>query len=136
MSTLQKFLRCHTLLLTGQLGQDSLHILPIVVYLGMQWDGSIFINTVLPFGLRSAPKIFSALADTLEWIFRHNKVSHILHYLDDFYMAGPAHTLECKNASRHDHLFTWLPSSCRRSIITASFSRDFAGLSQDRDEIA
>ena len=27
-------------------------------------------DTVLPFGLRSAPKIFTALADTLEWVTR------------------------------------------------------------------
>ena len=48
--------------------------------LGMQWDNRIYIDTVLPFGLRSAPKIFSALVDTMEWIFRNNHVSHILHY--------------------------------------------------------
>lgn len=63
----------------------------------MQWDGSIFADTVLPFGLRSAPKIFSALADTLEWIFRHNDVSDILHYLDDFFTAGAAHSPQCQH---------------------------------------
>ena len=26
--------------------------------LGMQWEGNLYIDTVLPFGLRSAPKIF------------------------------------------------------------------------------
>ena len=59
----------------------------------MQWDGSIFIDTVL----RSAPKIFSALANTLEWIFRHNEVSHVLHYLDNFFTAGTAHSSQCKS---------------------------------------
>ena len=28
----------------------------------------LFVDTVLPFGLRSAPKIFTALADAVEWI--------------------------------------------------------------------
>ena len=28
--------------------------------LGMRWKGKLFIDTVLPFGLRSAPKIFTA----------------------------------------------------------------------------
>ena len=65
--------------------------------LAMQWDGSIFVDTVLPFGLCSTPKIFSALADTLEWIFRHNDVSHVLHYLDDFFTAGASHSAQCKN---------------------------------------
>ena len=29
--------------------------------LGMQWDGGVFVDTALPFGLRSAPKIFNTL---------------------------------------------------------------------------
>ena len=31
--------------------------------LGMQWEERVYIDTVLPFGLRSAPKIFCALSD-------------------------------------------------------------------------
>ena len=31
--------------------------------LGVSWNGAIYIDKVLPFGLRSAPKIFSAVAD-------------------------------------------------------------------------
>ena len=34
----------------------------------MQWDGKLYIDTALPFGLRSAPKIFNALADAIEWV--------------------------------------------------------------------
>ena len=33
--------------------------------LGMQWKGKLYIDTTLPFALRSAHKIFSALADAL-----------------------------------------------------------------------
>ena len=36
--------------------------------LAMQWEGMVYVDTALPFGLRSAPKIFNALADALEWI--------------------------------------------------------------------
>ena len=35
------------------------------VLLGMQWNGDTYIDTTLPFGLRSAPLIFSAIADAL-----------------------------------------------------------------------
>ena len=42
--------------------------------LGLSWKGDIFIDTVLPFGLRSAPKIFNSVADALEWIVRSNGV--------------------------------------------------------------
>ena len=38
--------------------------------LGMQRGGRTFLDTWLPFGLRSAPIIFTALADALEWIVR------------------------------------------------------------------
>ena len=31
------------------------------------WDSQIFINPMLPFGLRSAPKIFNTVADALNW---------------------------------------------------------------------
>ena len=34
--------------------------------LGMAWKGSWYMDTVLPFGLRSAPKIFNVVADTLQ----------------------------------------------------------------------
>ena len=36
--------------------------------LGVRWDGTVYIDRVLPFGLRSAPKLFSAVADALQWI--------------------------------------------------------------------
>ena len=63
--------------------------------LGMRWKEATYVDTVLPFGLRSAPKIFSALADSLEWILLHNNVSHILHYLDDFFTAGANESTQC-----------------------------------------
>ena len=36
--------------------------------LGMEWDGKWYVDTALLFGLSSAPKIFTALADGLIWI--------------------------------------------------------------------
>ena len=38
--------------------------------LGMKWQGNYFIDMALPFGLHSAPFIFSSVADLLEWILR------------------------------------------------------------------
>ena len=38
--------------------------------LGMRWEGALYIDTALPFGLRSAPKIFNAVADAVEWVAR------------------------------------------------------------------
>ena len=39
---------------------------------------------MLPFGLRSAPKIFNAVADAAEWCVAKENVPAIYHYLDDF----------------------------------------------------
>ena len=36
-------------------------------WLGMEWRGEVYMDGMLPFGLRSAPKIFNAVADGLEW---------------------------------------------------------------------
>ena len=57
--------------------------------LSVQWKGEIFIDTLLPFGLRSAPKIFSAVADALHWILSTKGIAHSLHfhYLDDYVMV-------------------------------------------------
>ncbi len=63
--------------------------------LGMSWRGEIFIDTVLPFGLRSAPKIFNAVADALEWVVRVNGVGEINYYLDDFLVLGTSGSEEC-----------------------------------------
>ena len=35
--------------------------------LGVTWKGHTYIDRALPFGLRSAPKIFSAVADMVAW---------------------------------------------------------------------
>ena len=61
----------------------------------MAWDKSLFIDTTLPFGLRSAPKIFTAVADAAEWIARQQGVTTILHYLDDFLVIGHPDSAEC-----------------------------------------
>ena len=55
--------------------------------LGMMWEGACYIDTALPFGLRSAPKTFSAIADALEWQVRREGVQAVLHYLDDFLLV-------------------------------------------------
>lgn len=63
--------------------------------LAMEWKGYVYIDTCLPFGLRSAPKLFNILADLLEWILREQGVSHLLHYLDDYLTMGPPNTPVC-----------------------------------------
>ena len=66
--------------------------------LGIQWGADTFVDTALPFGLRSAPKIFSAFADALAWILQSRGVVWQLHYLDDFLFLGPPSDNTCAAA--------------------------------------
>ena len=69
--------------------------------LGMRWRGNVCLDAALPFGLRSAPKIFSAVADALLWVMYEKGVTSELHYLDDFLLFGRPGTSECaRNLSR------------------------------------
>ena len=58
----------------------------------MVWDGCLFVDTALPFGLPSVLKIFSAVADAAKWILRQEGVETVMHYLDDFLHGGRAGT--------------------------------------------
>ena len=68
--------------------------------MGMHWRGDLFVDTALPFGLRSAPKIFTAVADAVEWIVREEGVDFVVHYLDDFLVMGAPGSDECAAALR------------------------------------
>ncbi len=66
--------------------------------LAMQCNGKWFLDTVLPFGLRSAPKIFNAIADGLEWILAQRGAALLVHYLDDFLLLGPPQSAHCSRS--------------------------------------
>ena len=61
-------------------------------------EGCWYIDTRLPFGLRSAPKIFNTLADALEWVLSQRGIESVLHYLDDFLILGPPESVRCQQA--------------------------------------
>lgn len=66
--------------------------------LGVNWQGETFQDTALPFGLRSAPIIFTAVADGLAWALTCEGLKYFIHYLDDFFFAGPPGSDECSRA--------------------------------------
>jgi len=49
--------------------KEAYHMIPVHfqdhLLFGIQWNGSVHIDRMLPFSLRSVPKIFSAVADGL-----------------------------------------------------------------------
>jgi hypothetical protein len=63
--------------------------------LGMEWKGQVFADPMLPFGLRSVPKIFNAVADAVERYPKSQGIAHLFHYLDDFTILGSPNSDEC-----------------------------------------
>ncbi len=56
--------------------------------LGMRWRDLVYVDTTLPFGLRSAPLLFTALADAALWVMARRGATHVFHYVDDFITMG------------------------------------------------
>ena len=63
--------------------------------LGIRWQGEVYIDTRLPFGLQSALIIFTALVDALEWIVKQQGARILLHYLENFIAVGPPDSPVC-----------------------------------------
>ena len=97
-------------------GKSAYRIVPVHPedrsLLGMCWNGDIFVDAALPFGLRSAPKVFNAIADAMEWMANEQGVSALWHYLDDYITCGVAGSNEyAANLSVLKRLCTFLEIS-------------------------
>ena len=64
--------------------------------LGIKWRDNAYIDHCIPFGLRSAPKLFNILADLLAWIMENAGISYLIHYLDDYLTMGPPQSIVCQ----------------------------------------
>ena len=64
--------------------------------LGVRWQDRCFCDGMLPFGLRSAPKVFTAFTDALEWCIYKEGVTEVYHYLDDFIIIGYPNSDQCE----------------------------------------
>ena len=60
----------------------------------VEWNGQLYVDPMLPFGLRSAPKIFNAVADALNWHLNQAGIKYVSHYLDDFIFVTPPESPE------------------------------------------
>lgn len=82
----EKIQQCGSGALLGKLDIKSAYrIIPVHpddrLLLGMKWKGQLFIDTALPFSLRSAPKIFNAVAcrcTTVDHAAKRNKIDRSL----------------------------------------------------------
>ena len=56
--------------------------------LGIYWQSRYYVDLYLLFGLRSSPFLFNQISEALQWILKHNYgLGHVLHILDDFFIA-------------------------------------------------
>ena len=62
--------------------KDAYRIVPVhpddYHLLGIAWDECVYVDRALPFGLCSAPKIFSAVADFIAWVLHQQGIPHQL----------------------------------------------------------
>ena len=76
--------------------------------LGTHWKGFYFVDTRLPFGLRSSPAIFNQFADAVCWSLQHNVgLRSVTHYSDDFFFVSSPNQLlalaDITTAEKHFH---------------------------------
>ena len=71
---------------------DDHHLLAIL------WEDQVYVDRALPFGMRSAPKLFAAVADALARALYQRGIKYLLHYLGDFLFLGSPHTEEAATA--------------------------------------
>ena len=73
--------------------RDAYRLIPIhpedCPFLGIQWRDGFDMDCQLPFGLASAPAIFSVVTDALEWILHQHGVRAILHHLMTSFSVVP-----------------------------------------------
>ena len=113
------------------------------ILLGMQWRDLIYVDTVLPFGLRSAPKIFTALVDGLEWIIQKRGVRYLFSSLPGWlYHHRRSQITGMFPEPRYNDLDmqrSWLPIRTRQSGRThdvSDFYRLRTGYSSSPDSSA
>ena len=63
----------------------------------------MFVDKILPFSLRSALLIFSAVADALQFMMIQNSKTFIDHYIDYFFTMGVPRSRECASNARIMH---------------------------------
>lgn len=79
--------------------------------LGIHWWDKFYADCCLLFGLHSVPYIFNEYVEALEWILQHNyHISNIIHYLDDFLIAGKPASEEC------DHALQVMLQVCKKMV--------------------
>jgi Reverse transcriptase (RNA-dependent DNA polymerase) len=73
-----------------------------------EWQGKFYVDMFLPFGLRTAPRIFNLFAEALHWIFETLQEWNVTHYLDDFLFVFPPDTDIAPLSAEFDRILSTL----------------------------
>jgi Reverse transcriptase (RNA-dependent DNA polymerase) len=68
------------------------------------WRGKYYVDTCLPFGLRTAPRIYNLFAEGIHWALQHNLNWNLSHYVDDFLGVFPPTTNLLKKSQDFDQI--------------------------------
>ena len=80
--------------------KSAFRLLPIdpkdFEFLGFKISNYYFVDKCLPFGCSLSCNLFEKFATFLEWeLKRRSNSENVVHYLDDFLVAGAAHSNDC-----------------------------------------
>ena len=77
--------------------------------MGTTWLKYYFVDTQLPFGLRSSPGIFNRFADAVCWIIQELfGLPHTLHYSDNFFLVATNYETALNNFNIAEYAFKHL----------------------------
>jgi hypothetical protein len=89
--------------------KDAFRNIPVCLahrrLLGFAWNGVVYEENCLSFGLRTAPLLFNLFAEALHWILEYQLAGErvlILHYLDDFIFVLPPGPVTIRLATAFD----------------------------------
>lgn len=88
--------------------KDAFRMIPIAPkhqwLMGFNWNNQFYVETVLSFGLRTAPFLFNLFAEAWEWIIiSYLRWKLIKHYLDDTMAVFPANTIRALSQFKKDY---------------------------------
>ena len=96
-----------------------------------------YIDRVLPFGLKSAPRLFNMFADVLQCIMEQKGASSVAHYLDDYFTCGPRGGLVCKrNLDIMLHVCSLIGFSVQPSkVVEPTTKLEYLGIVVDSEDM-
>ena len=113
--------------------KDAFRKIPVSPYdywlLLFIWNGIIYTDIFLPFGLRTAPFLFNMFAEGLHWILEYLFKQSLVHYLDDFLLVGG------EDQSLFSRVCNYLGLEEKASKAMDGYIVDFTGIELDSEQM-